>query len=124
MRYRCFCMTRDGRIITGAFVTANDANQARAAADLLWRQVPKAHHTEVWLGRVRLLEAPNRAAMQTPFGWSPAIPDPVLATGTRTSGTKDSSASGLYQDTAVSCMRRKPAEERPSDPHRCPPVGR
>lgn len=54
MRYRCFCMTDDDRIITGAFIEATDMLDARAQAQLLWQHVPDFHHAEIWLDRLRL----------------------------------------------------------------------
>ena len=58
MRYRCFCMTRDDRIITGAFVEANSAFEARAAAESMWKSVQGFHHVQVWLGRLLLSSRP------------------------------------------------------------------
>ena len=58
MRYRCFCMTHDDRIITGAFVEANSAFEARAMAESMWKSVQGFHHVQVWLGRVLLSGRP------------------------------------------------------------------
>lgn len=55
MRYRCFCMTGDERILTGAFVEANSAVEARATAETMWNHVEGFHHVQVWLGRLLLL---------------------------------------------------------------------
>lgn len=58
MRYRCFCMTEDGRIITGAFIEANSALAARSVAEGQWAGVKGFHHAEVWLGRILLSGGP------------------------------------------------------------------
>jgi hypothetical protein len=52
--YRCFCVTDEGRIITGAKIAAKDLLAALLAANDLWRTVPDFHLVEVWLGRRRL----------------------------------------------------------------------
>ena len=59
MRYRCFCMTHDDRIITGAFLEANSAYEARAAAEAMWKCVRGFHHVQVWLGRLLLSSRPS-----------------------------------------------------------------
>lgn len=51
-RYRCFCMTQDGRIITGAFVPADDASEAMDLARAMWAAVPGFDHAELWLDDV------------------------------------------------------------------------
>lgn len=61
MRYRCFCMTKDGRIITGAFVEARSDAEAVSAADRLWQHVSGFHHLEVWLGDA-LLHSVSKAS--------------------------------------------------------------
>lgn len=58
MRYRCFCMTKDGRIITGAFVEARRMIEARVIAQLLWQETPGFHHVQIWLGRLLLSAKP------------------------------------------------------------------
>jgi hypothetical protein len=48
--YRCFCLTTDSRIITGANVEAPRLSGAIAAARLQWQEVPRFHSVEVWQG--------------------------------------------------------------------------
>lgn len=62
MRYRCFCMTDDDRIITGAFVEAESAIEARAAAEHLWQNVPRFHYVDVWHGALLLSAQPASSA--------------------------------------------------------------
>jgi hypothetical protein len=66
MRYRCFCMTHDDRIITGAFVEADSAFEARAAAEVMWRSIRGFHHAQVWLGRILLSSRPSPYQSVTP----------------------------------------------------------
>jgi hypothetical protein len=66
MRYRCFCMTHDDRIITGAFLESNSAFEARAAAEAMWKGVQGFHHVQVWLGRLLLSSRPSPSQAATP----------------------------------------------------------
>jgi hypothetical protein len=54
-RYRCFCLTDDERIITGAFIVAENVPAAVEMARQQWRDVAGLDHLEVWLGRDRLV---------------------------------------------------------------------
>jgi len=54
-RYRCFCLTDDDRIITGAFIEAATSSEAVAAADKRWRNDARYDHLEIWLGMKRLV---------------------------------------------------------------------
>lgn len=56
-RYRCFCLTSDGRIITGAFIEAASVAAAVQHAIQRWRNVPGADRAEVWLGHKLLVPA-------------------------------------------------------------------
>jgi hypothetical protein len=53
-RYRCFCLTDDERIITGAFIEAESIAAAVEGARQQWRATVGFHHLEVWLGRERI----------------------------------------------------------------------
>lgn len=64
MRYRCFCMTEDGRIITGAFVETGSGSEAVSAAYRLWRNVPGFHHPQVWLAEALLYPADAASPLQ------------------------------------------------------------
>ncbi len=54
-RYRCFCLTDDERIITGAFIVAENIGVAVEEANQQWRDVAGFDHLEVWLGPDRLV---------------------------------------------------------------------
>jgi hypothetical protein len=72
--YRCFCITADNRIITGARVTADDLPSAVEAANQLWQKVPEFRLVEVWLEADRLCPSdagPNVACwIKRLSGWS------------------------------------------------------
>jgi hypothetical protein len=59
--YRCFCLTVDNRIITGAYIDAKDVWAAVDAARQLWELVPRFRTIEVWDGFSRM--------------WPPVTPD-------------------------------------------------
>lgn len=59
-RYRCFCMTEDGRIITGTFIVAGDASEAMELAWRMWAGVPRFSHVEMWKDDVRVDSARTR----------------------------------------------------------------
>jgi hypothetical protein len=48
--YRCFCLTADNRIISGAHIRAANPAVAVEAAIARWSQVPRLHFIEVWRG--------------------------------------------------------------------------
>ena len=52
--YRCFCMTSDNRIITGAYFQARDVPTVLPIAEDHWRSVKGFHHVDVWLGAANL----------------------------------------------------------------------
>lgn len=52
--YRCFCMTADNRIITGAKLEAKNLGAVVASATTYWHNVVGFHHVDVWLGRQKL----------------------------------------------------------------------
>ncbi len=54
-RYRCFCLTDDERIITGAFIEAENVAAAVEVARQQWREAVGFDHLEIWLGRERLV---------------------------------------------------------------------
>jgi hypothetical protein len=70
--YRCFCLTADNRIISGAHIRARDAEAAVEAATVRWSQIPKLHFIEVWRGSGLLRReavtprSPVRGASQGP----------------------------------------------------------
>jgi len=49
-KYRCFCLTADQRIITGAFIKATSVSNALSATQDKWRHIEGAALLEVWLG--------------------------------------------------------------------------
>lgn len=53
-RYRCFCMTESARIITGAFIEADDAARALDIAIAEWRHISQFAWVEMWLGADRV----------------------------------------------------------------------
>jgi hypothetical protein len=53
-RYRCFCLTGDERIITGAFIEAENVPAAVEMARQQWCETVGSDHPEVWRGRERL----------------------------------------------------------------------
>jgi len=53
-RYRCFCMTEDRRIITGAFVDADYVSDALDIAQRRWERIRAFRFVEVWLGHTRV----------------------------------------------------------------------
>lgn len=52
--YRCFCMTAEDRILTGARLKAPNLAALSAIAAGRWHTVPGFHHVEIWLGPHRL----------------------------------------------------------------------
>jgi hypothetical protein len=52
--YRCFCLTADNRIITGAYIDAMNLVAVVAAARRQWQEAAGFHSVEVWLGPSRL----------------------------------------------------------------------
>lgn len=63
-RYRCFCMTEDDKIITGAFIEAEYTWEALKAADQRWKGCAGFHHVEIWLGKYRLYRGRSGEAVQ------------------------------------------------------------
>lgn len=53
-RYRCFCMTEDARIITGAVIEADHAAAALDIAFQKWSGIPAFAFVQIWLGSDRL----------------------------------------------------------------------
>lgn len=53
-RYRCFCMTEDDRIITGAVVETDYVDQALNIVVEKWRDVPGFASVQLWSGSTRL----------------------------------------------------------------------
>jgi hypothetical protein len=51
--YRCFCLTMDNRIITGAHIDAIDMTAAVETARQQWQAIDY-HSIEVWLGTMRI----------------------------------------------------------------------
>jgi hypothetical protein len=51
--YRCFCLTRDNRIITGAHIDAIDMTAAVETARQRWQAIDY-HSIEVWFGTMRI----------------------------------------------------------------------
>ena len=51
--YRCFCLTRDNRIITGAHIDAIDMTAAVETARQRWEAIDY-HSIEVWFGTMRI----------------------------------------------------------------------
>jgi len=70
--YRCFCLTADNRIISGAHIRAPNAAAAVEAAAKRWSQIPKLYFIEVWRGSGLLLReavtpgSTDRGASQDP----------------------------------------------------------
>lgn len=56
-KYRCFCLTSDGRVITGAFFQAPSLSIAMDEASKRWRDVAAFSLIEVWLGAKKLYPA-------------------------------------------------------------------
>lgn len=56
-RYRCFCMTEGGRVITGTLVEADHVARALDIASGKWRGTPGFASVEIWLGSDRVYPA-------------------------------------------------------------------
>jgi hypothetical protein len=68
--YRCFCMTAEHRIITGARLSAPNVAALSMVVAARWDSVPGFHHVEIWLG-------PDRLSQETAPAGDPPSADPV-----------------------------------------------